>query len=58
LHALGFSVGDVATGGRWIVTGSDGTHEITAAADTQGEAWRLAAEQAEAIPTVIVEARP
>jgi hypothetical protein len=29
----------------WLVTATDGTHQVSAAADTQTDAWRAAAEQ-------------
>ena len=48
-HNAGWSVGEVATTTGWLVTGSNGENVVRAAAPTQAEAWRLAAEQAAAV---------
>jgi hypothetical protein len=49
LKAAGWTVGDVAIGSTWFVTGSNGKNLIHASADSQAEAWRIAAEQAAAV---------
>jgi hypothetical protein len=38
LHQAGWSIGEIATATRWIITGA-----------TQAEAWHRAVEQAEAV---------
>jgi hypothetical protein len=49
LHHAGWSVGDVVSGGTWIVSGHNGENAIDARARTQAEAWRGACEQAAAV---------
>ena len=49
LKAAGWTVGEVASSGRWYVTGGNGENVINASADTQAEAWRIALEQGLAI---------
>src|SRR5262249_45430861 len=39
LHRAGWSVGEVATGGEWIVTGRNGENVLEARGQTQAEAW-------------------
>jgi hypothetical protein len=55
LHAAGWSVGDVGGPDGWIVSGHRGEQTIEAHGPTQKKAWAAALEQAEAMPTVIVE---
>jgi hypothetical protein len=56
LHAAGWSVGEAGFATRggcvWQVNLTNGGHTVLAWAETQTAAWRLAAEQAEAIPAV------
>ena len=49
LRRAGWSVGEVATAGEWIVTGTNGENVIDALGETQAEAWWLACEQARAV---------
>jgi hypothetical protein len=49
LHAAGWNVGETATAGAWIVTGTNGENVIIAHGATQAEAWHRAVEQAEAV---------
>ena len=49
LHNAGWSVGDVAHTGGWLVTGANGENQIPAFGPTQAGAWRLACEQAAAV---------
>jgi hypothetical protein len=53
----GWSIGERATAFGWIVSGTNNGHEIHATAATQWEAWAAAQDQAQAMPTVIVEGR-
>jgi hypothetical protein len=55
LHAAGWSIGDVGGPGGWIVHGRRGERTIEAHGETQGKAWAAAVEQAEPLPTVVVE---
>ena len=49
LNAAGWTIGEVAIGSTWHVTGSNGENLIHASADSQAEAWRIATEQAAAV---------
>jgi hypothetical protein len=50
LHRAGWSVGDIATGADWLVTGTDGENVIDARrGDTQAAPWWRACEQARAV---------
>jgi hypothetical protein len=49
LHAAGWNVGDVASGGCWLVSGTNGENRILAVAGSQAAAWQLATEQAAAV---------
>ena len=46
LHAAGWTIGEVATQCRWLVTGSNGENVIHAVSVSQAAAWQLALEQA------------
>jgi hypothetical protein len=59
LHAAGWSIGEVAPGDAWTVTGTNGENVIHAGGETCAEAWRLAVEQARAVGMVRgLEGRP
>jgi hypothetical protein len=45
LQRAGWSIGETATAGSWIVTGINGEKQLNAVAGSQAEAWRLAVEQ-------------
>jgi hypothetical protein len=49
LHAAGWSVGEVGTGGGWFVSGTKGENALKAAGRTQAEAWWRACQQAAAV---------
>jgi hypothetical protein len=49
LHAAGWSVGEVACGSTWVVSGTNGEHAVKAEGRTQAEAWWRACEQAKAV---------
>ena len=49
LHRAGWSAGDAATGGGWLVCGSNGENLLEARGRTQAEAWWRACEQARAV---------
>jgi hypothetical protein len=49
LHAAGWNVGEVATGGRWLVSRTNGENQIHAVSDSQAAASQLATEQAAAV---------
>jgi hypothetical protein len=55
LQAAGWSIGDIGGVNGWTVYGHRGEQVIDAQGRTQTEAWAAAVEQAETIPTVIVE---
>jgi hypothetical protein len=49
LRRAGWSAGDIATGSRWLVIGSNGENLIQAKAPSQAEAWWRVCEQARAL---------
>ena len=49
LHRAGWSVGEIATAGEWVVSGTNGENVIDAQGATQAEAWWRACEQARAV---------
>jgi hypothetical protein len=49
LHHAGWSIGDIATAHRWIVSGTNGENKIYAEGESQAEAWYRATLQAEAV---------
>jgi len=49
LHRPGWSVGETATAGGWLVTGNNGENAILARGASQEEAWHRAVEQARAV---------
>jgi hypothetical protein len=49
LHRAGWSVGEVATAGEWVVSGTNGENLLVARGETQAEAWWRACEQARAV---------
>jgi hypothetical protein len=49
LHAAGWSIGEAATAGVWLVFGCNGGNLIKATGKTQAKAWHRAVEQAEAV---------
>jgi hypothetical protein len=49
LHRAGWSVGEIATATRWLVTGTNGENQSKAEAPGQAEAWGRACEQAAAV---------
>ena len=49
LHAAGWSIGETAAGGTWLVCGRNGENLVKATGRTQVEAWYRAVEQAEAV---------
>jgi hypothetical protein len=49
LRRAGWSCGDFATAGGWVVTGSNGEKILEATAPTQALAWRRAVEAARAV---------
>jgi hypothetical protein len=49
LSAAGWTIGDVAAGPQWIVSGTNGENRVHAAADSQAAAWQLATIQAAAV---------
>jgi hypothetical protein len=57
LHRAGWSVGEIATATRWLVTGTNGENELRAEACGQAEAWHRACEQAAAVG-MLAPARP
>ncbi len=52
LPRAGWCVGEAATPGGWLVTGTNGEHVIPAAAPTRAGAWRLAVGQATTVGMV------
>lgn len=46
LCRAGWSVGDCAAGGLWLVTGTNGENVVRASAESQAEAWWRACVQA------------
>ena len=57
LHAAGWSIGDIGGPGGWIVHGSRGDARIEAHGATQSEAWAMAQELAQSLPSAIVETK-
>jgi hypothetical protein len=51
LHGAGWSVGEVAACGQWLVTGTNCENRIHAEADSQAAALELAVRQAETVGT-------
>jgi len=49
LSAAGWNIGDGASRGPWIVSGTNGENHVHAVADSQAAAWQLALEQAAAV---------
>jgi hypothetical protein len=49
LHAAGWTVGDVAGSGRWLVSGTNGENRIHAVGESQAAAWEVAMRQAAAM---------
>jgi hypothetical protein len=49
LHRAGWSVGEVASGTRWLINGANGENVLRAEGKTQAEAWHRACEQAAAV---------
>jgi hypothetical protein len=49
LRRAGWSVGETATAGGWLVSGSNGENLIYASGLSQSEAWHRAVEQAKAV---------
>jgi hypothetical protein len=49
LQRVGWSVGEIASATRWMVTGTNGEYLLHAEGSTQGEAWFRACEQARAV---------
>jgi hypothetical protein len=49
LRRAGWSVGEIASATRWMVTGTNGDNLLHAESSTQGEAWNRACEQARAL---------
>jgi len=49
LHRAGWSVGEVATAGEWIITGTKGENVLEARGRVQAEAWGRACEQARVV---------
>jgi hypothetical protein len=49
LHSAGWSVGEVAAGSHWLVSGTNGENRIHAVGESQAAAWQLAVEQAAAV---------
>jgi hypothetical protein len=49
LQAAGWSIGETATAGGWLVSGVNGENAIKETGKTQAEAWHRAVEQAEAV---------
>jgi hypothetical protein len=46
LRRAGWSVGDVGTATRWVVSGTNGENVIFAVGGSRAEAWHRACEQA------------
>jgi hypothetical protein len=57
LHRAGWSVGEIATATRWLVSGANGENQIQAGGANQAEAWHTACEQAAAVG-MLAPARP
>jgi len=53
LHRAGWSVGEVATAGEWIVSGTNGENLLDARGRTQAEASWRACEQARAVGMLV-----
>jgi hypothetical protein len=49
LHRAGWSVGEIATGTTWLVSGTNDENRIEAEGRTQSEAWYRACQQAETL---------
>jgi hypothetical protein len=49
LHRAGWSIGDVGTATRWLVSGTNGENLIRAEGKSRAEAWWRACEQAAAV---------
>jgi hypothetical protein len=49
LRCAGWSIGDIATASRWIVSGTNGENVIRAEGQSQAEAWYRATLQAEVV---------
>src|SRR5262249_43499184 len=49
LHRAGWSVGEIATATRWLVSGTNGENQLSAEGASQAEAWHRACEQAAAV---------
>jgi hypothetical protein len=58
LHRAGWSIGEVGGANGWYVYGHRGEQVIDAAGQTSAEAWQAVLEQAESMPTAIVETAP
>jgi hypothetical protein len=52
LHRAGWSCGDVATAGGWVVSGTNGKNRIEGKAATQALTWRRAVEAARSVGMV------
>ncbi len=49
LRRAGWSVGDVGTATRWVVSGTNGENLVHTEASGRAEAWHRASEQAAAV---------
>ena len=49
LYRAGWTVGDIAITGCWMVLGTNGENQIRAIGATRAGAWRLACEQAASV---------
>jgi hypothetical protein len=49
LRRAGWSVGDVGTATRWVVSGTNGENMVFAEGQSRAEAWHRASEQAAAV---------
>jgi hypothetical protein len=57
LHRAGWSVGEIGSATRWLVTGSNGENQLHAEGSSQAEAWHRACERAAAVG-MLAPARP
>jgi hypothetical protein len=58
LHRAGWSVGEVAQGPLWVVTGTNGENRVNATATTQARAWLRACVQAREVGMLAPERGP
>jgi hypothetical protein len=49
LRRAGWSVGEIGSAMRWVVSGNNGENQIRAEGRTQAEAWWRACEQARTV---------